>query len=156
MPPLILPISDQEHSRPRKPVWKHPEGLWRGFLQRDGPQLRGWPPWCRARFVFFIFTFMYKVTIMIYLYSYFSGEASGSVCGMGGVKRKRADSGHLMEVDHNHHPKPQRPSKKWSPKILWFSYSKHLERCHQSLIIPFDVDFIPILWFPIGPSVTFE
>ena len=41
-----------------------------------------------------------------------SGEASGSVCGMGGVKRKRADSGHLMEVDHNQHPRPQRPSKK--------------------------------------------
>ena len=62
--------------------------------------------------VCFFFIFMYKVTIMIYLYSYFSGEASGSVCGMGGVKRKRADSGHLMEVDHNHHPTPQRPSKK--------------------------------------------
>ena len=75
---------------------------------------------------FLIFIFMYKVTIMIYLYSYFSGEASGSVCGMGGVKRKRADSGHLMEVDHIHHPGPQRPSKKWWPKILWFCYSKHL------------------------------
>ena len=42
----------------------------------------------------------------------FSGEASGSVCGLGGVKRKRADSGNMMEVDHNHHPGPQRPSKK--------------------------------------------
>ena len=118
--------SDQEHPWPGEPVREHPEGLRRRFLQWDGPQLRGWPPWCRARFVFFIFTFMYKVTIMIYLYSYFSGEASGSVCGMGGVKRKRADSGHLMEVDHIHHPGPQRPSKKWWPKILWFCYSKHL------------------------------
>ena len=123
---LHMMYSDQEHPRPGEPVREHPEGLRRRFLQWDGPQLRGWPPWCRARFVFFIFTFMYKVTIMIYLYSYFSGEASGSVCGMGGVKRKRADSGHLMEVDHIHHPGPQRPSKKWWPKILWFCYSKHL------------------------------
>ena len=59
----------------------------------------------------------------------FSGEASGSVCGLGGVKRKRADSGNMMEVDHNHHPGPQRPSKKWWTKILWFCYLNHLEGC---------------------------
>ena len=50
--------------------------------------------------------------VIIFMFVDLSGEASGSVCGMGGVKRKRADSGHLMEVDHNQHPRPQRPSKK--------------------------------------------
>ena len=102
-----------------------------------------------------------KVLIMIYLYSYFSGEASGSVCGMGGVKRKRADSGHLMEVDHIHHPGPQRPSKKWWPKILWFCYS-NISRVSWFLdyhAIPLVVDFHAIShWFvvPKGSSVTFD
>ena len=50
--------------------------------------------------------------VIIFMFVDLSGEASGSVCGIGGVKRKRADSGHLMEVDHNQHPRPQRPSKK--------------------------------------------
>ena len=140
----ILPIPDQEHSWPSEPVREHPEGFRRGVLQWDGPQLRGWPPWCRARSVF-IFGPFYSSFIFCCSFRWGQWECVWD----GWCEKKAGWLGTFNGGGPQPPPKTSAPFKKviaqdfvifllkTSGGVSWFlDYDE----------IPHDVDFTLVLW----------
>ena len=127
--------SDQEHPRPGEPVREHPEGLRRRFLQWDGPQLRGWPPWCRARFVFsyfHIYVQSYDNDIFVLL---FFRWGQWECVWDGGCEKKAGWFGTFDGGGPHPSPWTSAPFKKVMAQDFVILLLKTSRGCHDSLII---------------------